>query len=310
MDRFSALSAFHAAAGDGGFAAAARRLKLSRAQVSKLIAELETQLGAKLFQRTTRRMSLTAGGRSYLNATRGVLEALDGAANAVRDAQTSLSGALRINAPVSFGTAHLTPLLTPFLDRHPGVQIDLTLNDRVVDLVEEGYDMVVRIGVLPDSSLVARRLAPARLAIVGSPAYFKRHGTPLRPEDLKAHNCLGYAHWSLRDEWPLTGRDGRTTRVKVRGSLSSNNGDALRQCALDGLGLIQQPTFSIGPDLAAGRLEQVLSGYGLRDLAVYAVSAPGAAGLKQRALTDHLARAWAGTPPWDRALRGVPSAQA
>jgi DNA-binding transcriptional LysR family regulator len=303
MDRIDALAAFHAAATDGGFASAARRLNLSRAQVSKAIAELEARLGARLFQRTTRRMSLTEAGRGYLDATRGVLETLDGAAKALRETQTTLSGSLRINAPVSFGTAHLAPLLTNFLERHPGVRIDLTLNDRVVDLVEEGYDMAVRIGVLPDSSLVARRLAPARLAIVGSPSYFKRHGRPRRPEDLRAHNCLGYSYWSLRDAWPLTGADGRTTRVKVRGSLSSNNGDALRQCALDGLGIIQQPTFSIGPDLAAGRLERVLTGYGLRDLAVYAVAAPGVAGAKQRAVADHLAKAWAGTPPWDKGWR-------
>lgn len=303
MDRLAALTAFHAAAAEGGFAAAARRLSLSRAQTAKLVAELEDALGARLFQRTTRRMSLTAAGRSYLNATRGVLETLEGAANAVREAQTTLSGSLRINAPVSFGTAHLAPLLTAFLAQHPAAQIDLTLNDRVVDLVEEGYDMVIRIGVLPDSSLTARRLAPARLAIVASPDYFKRHGRPKRPEDLKNHNCLGYAHWSLRDEWPFTDPDGRTTRVKVRGSVTSNNGDVLRQCALDGLGIIQQPTFSIGPDLAAGRLQRVLAGYGLRDLGVYAVTAPGAMGLKQRALADHLAKAWAGTPPWDKGWR-------
>lgn len=303
MDRLAALSAFHAAAGDGGFAAAARRLKLSRAQVSKLIGDLETQLGARLFQRTTRRMSLTTAGHSYLNATRGVLETLDGAANAVRDSQTRLTGPLRVNAPVSFGAAHLAPLLTSFLTRHPGIQIDLTLNDRIVDVIEEGFDMAIRIGVLADSSLMARRLAPARLAIVGSPTYFKRNGRPKQPEDLKAHNCLGYAHWSLRDEWPFTKPDGRTTRVKVTGTLSSNNGDALRQCALDGLGIIQQPTFSIGPDLAKGRLERVLTGYGLRDLGVYAVTAPGAMGLKQRALSDHLAKAWAGTPPWDTGWR-------
>jgi DNA-binding transcriptional LysR family regulator len=303
MDRFDALAAFHAAATEGGFAAAARRTKLNRAQVSKTIAALEAELGARLFQRTTRRMSLTEAGRRYLAATRGVLETLDGAVNAVRETQTMLSGPLRINAPVSFGTAHVAPLLTAFLGQHPGVQIDLTLNDRVVDLVEEGYDMVIRIGVLPSSSLIARRLAPARLAIVASPAYFKRHGRPKRPEDLKGHNCLGYAHWSLHDEWPFTDAQGRTVRVKVRGTFASNNGDALRQCALDGLGVIQQPTFSIGPDLAAGRLERVLAGYGLRDLGVYSVTAPGAAGLKQRALADYLARAWAGTPPWDKGWR-------
>jgi DNA-binding transcriptional LysR family regulator len=303
MDRIDTLTAFHAAASEGGFAAAARRLKLSRAQVSKLMAELEAQLGVRLFQRTTRRMSLTAAGRSYLDATRGVLETLTAAADAVREAQSALSGPMRINAPVSFGAAHVAPLLTGFLTAHPGVHIDLTLNDRVVDLVEEGYDMVIRIGVLPSSSLIARRLAPARLAIVAAPAYFKRHGRPKRPEDLKQHNCLGYANWSLRDEWPFTGADGRTTRVRVRGNLASNNGDALRQCALDGLGIIQQPTFSIGPDLAAGRLERVLTAYRLRDLAVYAVAAPGAMGLKQRALADHLAKAWAGTPPWDKNIR-------
>ena len=147
----------------------------------------------------------------------------------------------------------------------------------------------------------ARRLAPGRLLVVGSPDYLKRNGTPKQPSDLKRHNCLGYDYWALRDEWPLTGRDGRTERVRVNGSLRANNGDALRIAALDGLGLILQPSFSVGADIAAGRLVHVLPEYKPRELSVYALYAPGSApNAKLRTFIDTLAKTWGGTPPWER----------
>lgn len=302
MDRFRNLEIFAKTAERLNFAAAARELKLTRAMVSKHIADLEARLGMRLFQRTTRRVSLTEAGRMLAARAGGVIDALQETEDAVRELHTVLTGRLRVNAPVSFGAKHLTPLVARFLADHPGVTIDLTLNDRAVDLIEEGYDVLIRIGVLADSSLIARRLAPARLAIVAAPDYLKRWGVPKTPADLKRHNCLGYSYWSLRDEWQLTGPGGKAERVRVKGSLSANNGDALRCAALDGVGLILQPTFSIADDLRTGRLVRVLAAYAPRELAVHALYAPGAApSAKLRAFIDMLAAAWQGTPPWDRA---------
>jgi DNA-binding transcriptional LysR family regulator len=301
MDRFRSLEVFAASAAHQNFAVAARELKLTRAMVSRHIAELEAHLGTRLFQRTTRRVSLTDAGRVLAARANALIEALGDTENAVRDMNATLHGPLRVNAPVSFGHEYLAPLVAAFLRKHPGVSVDLTLNDRTVDLVEEGYDVVIRVGVPADSSLIARRLAPAHLVIVGSPSYLKARGTPARPEDLKDHNCLGYTYWSLRNEWPLTGPDGKTRRIRVSGSMTSNNGDALRVAALQGIGLILQPTFSVGPDIAAGRLVNVLPGFQPRELTVHALYAPGAApGARLRAFIDTLATAWSGTPVWDK----------
>jgi DNA-binding transcriptional LysR family regulator len=309
MDRFRSLEVFAATAERLSFAAAARDLKLTRAMVSKHIADLEARLGVRLFHRTTRRASLTEAGRALAERASHVIDAVNETEDAVRDLQTVLKGRLRVNAPVSFGSQQLAPLIARFLGDNPGVEIDLTLNDRAVDLVEEGYDIVIRIGVPADSSLIARRLAPAQLMIVGSPEYLRRNGMPKTPADLKRHNCLGYAYWSLRDEWHVTTPRGKLERVKVTGSLVANNGDALRVAALEGVGLIQQPSFSICEDLRSGRLVQVLPDHTIRELTVHALYAPGAApNAKVRALIDLLAKAWAGEPPWERAAKTVATA--
>ena len=308
MDRFRSLEIFAKTAERLNFAAAARDLKLTRAMVSKHVADLEDRLGVRLFQRTTRRVSLTEAGRTLAARAGAVIDTLNETEDSVRDLQTVLRGKLRVNAPVSFGTQHLAPLIARFLGDNPGVDIDLTLNDRTVDLIEEGFDVVLRIGVPADSSLISRRLAPGRLIIVGSPDYLRRNGMPKRPVDLKRHNCLGYAYWSLNDEWPLTDPAGRVERVKVKGTMSANNGDALRMAAIEGLGLILQPSFSIGDDIAAGRLVHVLPNYAPRELTVHALYAPGAApNAKLRAFIDMLAKAWSGTPPWDRWMTKKPA---
>lgn len=304
MDRFRSLEIFAKTAERLNFAAAARDLKMTRAMVSKHIGDLEDRLGARLFQRTTRRVSLTEAGRALAARASAVIDSLNETEDAVRELHTVLRGKLRVNGPVSFGNQHLAPLVARFLSEHPGVEIDLALNDRTVDLIDEGYDLVIRIGVPAASSLIMRRLAPGNLVIVGSPAYLRRNGMPKTPADLRKHNCLGYAHWSLRDEWPLTTPDGRIERVHVTGTLSSNNGDALRTAAIEGLGLIMQPTFSISSDVAAGRLVQVLPDHKTRELTVQALYAPGAApNAKLRAFIDLLAKEWAGTPPWDRDIK-------
>jgi DNA-binding transcriptional LysR family regulator len=270
--------------------------------VSRHIADLEQHLGTRLFQRTTRRVSLTEAGRALAARATTLIEAVGETEDAVRELHSELRGRLRVNAPVTFGAQFVAPVVAKFLKAHPAVDIDLTLNDRTVDLVEEGYDVVIRISRPQDSTLIARQLAPARLVIVGAPAYLKATGTPRVPADLKKHNCLGYTYWSLRDEWPLTTADGRTERVRVKGSLASNNGDALREAAIQGLGLIMQPIFNVNADIRAGRLQEVLHGQAPRDLAIQALYAPGSAPTaKLRAFIDALAREWKGTPPWERA---------
>ena len=305
MDRFRSYEVFVRTAEKLNFAAAARDLKLTRAMVSKHVADLEHHLGTRLFQRTTRRVSLTEAGRALAARASTLIEAVGETEDAVRELHSELRGRLRVNAPVTFGAQFVAPLVAKFLKEHPAVDVDLTLNDRTVDLVEEGYDLVIRIGRLQDSSLIARQLAPARLVIAGAPSYLKAAGIPRVPSDLKKHNCLGYAYWSLRDEWPLTTPEGKTERVRVKGSLVSNNGDALREAAIQGLGLIMQPAFSIAADLRSGRLQEVLTGHAPRDLTVQALYAPGSAPTaKLRAFIDTLAREWKGSPPWDRNPRG------
>lgn len=304
MDRFRSLEIFAKSAERLNFAAAARDLNLTRAMISKHIGDLEAHLGTRLFQRTTRRVNLTEAGRALAARAAALIEGLNETENAVRELHTVLTGKLRVNAPVAFGTAHLTPLIVRFLGQHPGVDIDLTLNDRKVDLVEEGYDVVVRIAEPTDSSLIARRLAPARLVVVAAPEYLKTHGMPKTPTDLRRHNCLGYAYAARRDEWPLVGPDGKHAPVRIKGSMISNNGDALRLAAIEGLGLLLQPTFSIGDDLAAGRLVHVMRDYTAPELTVHALYAPGAApNAKLRAFIDLLAKSWSGTPPWDRWMK-------
>jgi DNA-binding transcriptional LysR family regulator len=233
LDRFATLEAFVAVARSGSFARAAEKLGLSRAMVSKHIQALEARLGTRLLNRTTRQVSLTEAGRNFQQrAERLLAELEDAEGDAAQEADTP-RGTLRISAPVSFGVTHVAPALAAFLAAHPGLRGDLALNDRVVDVVEEGFDLAVRIGRLPDSMLIARRLAVARLAVIASPGYLSRHGRPTQPDDLAGHNCLTYAYAASRDEWRFVGKQG-TRSVAVQGSLRANNGDALREAVLGG----------------------------------------------------------------------------
>ena len=240
------------------FSGAARTLGLSKSAVSKQVGRLEEDLGARLLNRTTRRVSLTEAGLAFY---RGGLEAL-AAAEAARGAVTRLSeaprGRLKITAPVSFSIKHLGPLLAGFLRRYPEVALDLELNDRRVDLVEEGFDLAIRIGVLDDSSLIARKLAPSPLLLCAAPAYLKRHGAPAEPKDLAAHDCLIYSYRSSPEQWRFQGPGGARS-VKVSGRLETNNGDLLRSAALDGAGIALLPSFIVGADVETGALRRLLS---------------------------------------------------
>ena len=257
MDTFAAMRVFVAVVERSGFSAAASALDLSTASVTRQVAALEKRLGTRLLNRTTRRVGLTSAGAAYYQRAVQLLAELDDIEAAVGAQALVPSGLLRINAPVSFGIARLGPLLAGYRVRYPQVKLDLSLSDRLVDMVEEGFDVAIRITRQPAPNLIARKLADARLLLCAAPDYLARAGTPAAPADLARHACLAYSYWSGGDEWTLQGPAGEAT-VRIDGGLRANNGDVLREAALAGMGIVLQPDFVVGADLAASRLRQVL----------------------------------------------------
>jgi DNA-binding transcriptional LysR family regulator len=307
VDRLSSMEVFAKVAGAGSFSAAARALGLSQTMVTKHIAALEARLGVKLFHRSTRRLSLTEAGRNYLESTERILAELEAADSAVAADRVEPRGLLRVNAPVSFGQDQIAPLIPEFVRRYPRLQIELGLNDRLVDLAEEGWDLAVRIGNLADSSLIARRIAPCRTVLAAASPYLAAHGAPRSVADLARHNCLGYTLSRLTgaDRWSFGTR--AETTVTIAGNLRANNGDALRAAAVAGQGIIYQPTFVIAEDLRAGRLVALNLDQPTVELGgIYAVYLPERnPPAKLRAFIDFLAERFAGVAPWDRDLPGV-----
>lgn len=271
MDRLAAIEAFIAVADEHGFTQAAQRLGVSKSVVSKQVSALEQHLGVRLFNRTTRNLSLTeAGARFYAQST-GIVEQLVEAEQAVGDLNASPRGLLRVNVPVSFGHLHLGPAMPEFLSRYPDIEVDITLNDRLVDLVNEGFDAAIRISRLEDSSLIARRVATAHGWVCASPEYIARHGAPRHPGELAAHNCLVYTYARQGQDWILVDRQGNEHRVPVRGRLRANNGEFLLETAAAGMGLVIMPDFIIADSVDSGRMQRVLPEYTARELGVYAV---------------------------------------
>lgn len=300
MDTIDGMRTFATVVAEGSFSRAAERLDMSPQLASKYVGQLEDRLGVRLLNRSTRQLSLTEAGRAYYDRVREVLADIEDMENAVGDMTARARGTLRINAPMSFGQLHLTRAIAEYQAAQPEVEVDLTLNDRVVDIVSEGFDLAIRIGQLEESSLVARPLAPVRLVVCGSPGYFQRHGVPATPEDLAAHECLRYAYASDFDRWRFE-QDGRTHSVRVSGGFSANNGDALRVAALAGRGVILQPTFIVGDDIQAGRLQTVLEDYHAAALTVHAVYAHRQyLSAKVRTFVDFLADYFGSPPYWDR----------
>jgi DNA-binding transcriptional LysR family regulator len=238
LDRLTSLEVFAKVAANGSLSGAARAMGLSQTMVTKHVASLEARLGIKLFHRTTRRLSITEAGRLYLESSERILADMETADAAVARERAEPRGLLRVNVPVVFGTRQIAPLIADFSERYPEVTIELGLNDRLVDLAEEGWDLAIRIGRLRDSSMVARKLAPNRLVVCAAPSYLAKHGTPRTVADLAAHNCLGYTltQQGSAAEWPF-GVDGEI-RIQISGTLRANNGDALRAATLAGLGVI------------------------------------------------------------------------
>ena len=270
----TALRTFVTVVEAGGFSRAAEVLDSTTAAVSRRVSALERRLGTRLLHRTTRTMSLTEAGEHYYRDLVEILRALEEADARATGQSTEPTGTLRITAPQSFGVRRLSPLLCDFMTLHPQLRVMLVLDDGYRDIVSEGFDLAIRIGDLKESRLVARRLAAVRRFFCASPGYLERYGVPLRPADLSTHACLHYNNIMLREEWTLRGADG-PEMVAVSGPLSANNGDVLRDAACRGQGIALLPDFIVEDDLAAGRLQRILTAYEPLDYSLHAVWASG-----------------------------------
>lgn len=298
MIQLDQLAAFVKVAELGSYTRAAEALDLSRTRVSRQVMALEEALGARLIQRTTRRLHLTEAGERYLARAQVILLALDEAAADVGSGTNTISGRLRINGPMSFGTRYLAPQVAAFMQAHPALEVRLDLNDRRVDLLEEGYDLAIRIGSLPDSSLIAKRLTRCQLVFCASPEYLTQHGTPEHIDDLAQHRCLRYRSGQTSGDWRLGNQ-----LFSVAGPLESNNGDMLTHAAEAGLGIAQQPSFLVTESIASGRLVPILTHLPPTLLDIHALY-PAKRFLPAKVVRfiDQLADAWGDPPVWEREL--------
>jgi DNA-binding transcriptional LysR family regulator len=302
MDTLEGMRTFATVVAEGSFSKAAKRLDRSPQLVSKYVAQLENRLGVRLLNRSTRRLSVTEAGQAYFERCQGIVAEVDELEDAIGNMTEAVRGVLKINAPMTFGMHHLTPAIAEFQTGHPDLKVDLALDDRVVDVVHEGFDLAIRIARLEASSLIARRLAPVNLVVCASPGYLEARGIPTTPADLVDHDCLGYTYASTRDLWRFE-HEGGTEEVQVSGRFRANNGDALRTAALAGHGLIMQPTFIVSEDLRAGRLVRVMTSYSITPLNVYAVYAHRQLlSNKVRVFVEFLRDYFGPLPYWDKDL--------
>ncbi len=270
MDRFLEMKTFAAVVDAGSFVGAADALDMSKAAVSRYVADLEVRLGVRLLHRTTRKLALTEEGRAFHGRCKSLLSELDEAESEITAHSARASGLVKVNVPVSFGILQLAPLWSDFMAANPKVTLDVTISDRFVDLVEEGYDLAVRIGNLPSSTLVSRKLASTRMVLCASPAYLKKHGRPKYPADIAAHAVLAYSLLATGDQWELEGPKGKVS-VQVHPVLRTNNGDTCRAAALKYQGIILQPSFLVDTDLRSGALVEFMPDYRSVEFGIYAV---------------------------------------
>lgn len=299
MDRIEAMRAFVHVVQEGSFTRAAERLDTSPQLVSKYVSQLEQHLGLRLLNRTTRRIHLTEAGTRYYQGAQQVLTDIDDMESQLGELHTEAQGILRISAPVSFAMHHLPPLLNAFQKAHPAVKIDLQLNDRKVDIVEEGFDVALRIGHLKSSSLIAKRIAPVRLVLCASPDYLEQHGHPERPEDLIHHQYLHYSYMDMESIQPI-----QKSLLSISGDnrgIVSNNGDVLTATAIEGAGIVLQPTFIAGAAIKEGKLRVILPEYEPEPLGLYAVYAHRQLlASKVRSFIDFIGGFFGEPPYWDR----------
>lgn len=299
MDKLEAMNAFVKVVASGSYAEAARRLGMTRSAVSKAVMELEQELGARLLDRTTRRVTPTEAGLAYYERCMAILAQVEETEAQISRLHDEPKGLLKVNAPMSFGTLYLGEAVADFMIRYSDLKVELMLTDRFIDPLEEGVDVTIRIGTLSDSSLIARRIAPARIVLVASPDYLKKHGVPRTPADLANHRCLSYGHTTSMQRWHLTEK-GQSISVGIGACLSSNNGDALRDAAVKGIGIARLPTFIVGDDLSRQRLKIVLPDNRPEDLTIHALYAPNRyLAAKTRVFIDFLVARFGKKPEWD-----------
>ncbi len=297
MDKAQEMASFVAVVEAGSFVGAADSLGLSKAAVSRQVGDLERRLGSRLLHRTTRRLSLTDDGQLFFERAKDLLAAIDEAESEIASRSGEAVGRLRINAPLSFGMRHLAPLWGRFAARHPKVLLDIDLSDRLVDLVEEGYDLAVRINDLRSSQLISRQLASSRMVLCASPEYLARQGVPEHPRELSEHRVISYRYWSTGDDWTFTGPDGEV-RVTTHPRFHTNNGDTCRAAALDHQGIILQPDFLVGDDLRRGTLVELLPSFAAPTIGIHAVyPSRKFLPIRTRRMVDFLVEAFA-TPSW------------
>ena len=270
MDKYQEMRVFTAVVDAASFVGAGDALGMSKAAVSRHVSDLEQRLGVRLMHRTTRKLSLTSEGEVFLARSRDILASIEASEAELSTRSVTASGLLKISVPVSFGIRHLAPLWSEFLANHPQVTLDVQLADRVIDLVEEGFDLAVRIARLPDSSLISRQLASTRLVLCAAPSYLKRRGTPQHPSELTQHEVVSYSLMAMGDQWQFIGPEGPVS-AKVHPRMWSNNGDTCISAALQGAGIQLQPTFLIEQQLASGQLVEILPQYRSVELGIYAV---------------------------------------
>ncbi len=301
MDRFEDMSAFVAVVETGSFTAAADRLDVARSAVSRRVAALEERLGVQLLRRTTRRLNLTDSGRGFYERSAQLLADLEEAESAVAQQHGELRGRLKIALPLSFGVRHMLDPLAEFSRQHPRVSFELDLNDRRVDLLQEGVDLALRIGRLSDSNLIARKLFDARTVVCASPDFVAQHGKPDTPEDLAELPCLVYSNLADPERWTCRDADGRSIEVRVNATMRASSGDFLCGAAARGMGIVMQPSFIASELLAAGELVPLLDDYHWPVTPAYAVYPPTRhLSYRVRELIDFLAARFEGQPPWDR----------
>jgi DNA-binding transcriptional LysR family regulator len=303
MDRFENMSTFIRVVEAGSVSGAADRLGIAKSAVSRRLKELEEHLGVELFHRTTRKMNLTDTGRAFYHQSVRILEDVLEAELATTQAHGTLKGSLKIALPSTFGLMHMGPAINEFLKAHPQIEFDLDFNDREVDLIQEGFDLAIRIANLPDSSLIARRLAPVHNVICASPSYIKQMGAPRTPDELVDHRCLVYSLLSDYEYWNLTDSNGKETRTKIHPYLKASTGDFLKDAAVEGMGITMEPSFIAYKEIESGALVQILEDYNPPRIDAYAIYPP-TRHLSQRvrAFVDFLVKRFEGTPYWDFCL--------
>lgn len=313
MDRIESMGVFAKVVVKQSFSGAARELRLSQAAVSKHVRALEDWLGVQLLNRTTRRLNITEIGAQVFESCERILDEIDDVEQCTSAQHVAPRGVVHLAAPVSFGVTQLGPALADYLSRYPEVVVDVTLDDRFVDLVEEGFDLALRVGTLKDSSLIARRLAPVRFALCASPGYVRQYGAPRQPEDLPNHRCLFYSLRTIPGQWRFMGPDGEVA-LRISGRFRSNSGNMLHAAMVAGAGIGLAPTFVVGRDLAEGRLVALMPEYPPVESELSAIYPPARhPSAKVRSLIDFLAARFGPEPPWDewhRTLRPEKKARA